>query len=130
MEFVLQRKEFRDDGIFSELSGNGFIAQTLEHSYNKLPKIPDGTYTCVRGQHQLHGMSRPFSTFEVTNVPGHSGILIHQGNWNDDSDGCILVGEELAQSPKGQMITASIITFNKLMALLDGVNSFTLIVKS
>lgn len=125
---TLTRTEYRDDGIFGELRDDTgtVIAVTLEHSYDKVPKIPAGTYTCVKGQHQLHSMTHPFTAFMLENVPNHTNCLIHMGNWNDDSDGCILVGKDVAQSPKGQMITASIITFNALMTSLAGADSFVL----
>ena len=50
--------------------------------------IPDGKYKLVRTIYHKHG----YETFEVTNVPGRSRILIHPGNTEEDSDGCILVG--------------------------------------
>lgn len=125
----LIRREFREDGIFSELKdekGN-ILAQCLEHSYNKQPKLPFGSYKCRRGIHKLHDL-KPFETFEVCGVTGHSGILIHIGNYNKDSDGCILVGGGIAHSSTGQMITASKQTFKEIMDLLEGQNSFTLVV--
>lgn len=131
MQFTLKRREFREDGIFSELHdpAGKVVSQTVEHSYKNLPKLYLGTFKCVRGQHQLHGMTKPFTTFEVTGVNGHTGILFHVGNWNDDSDGCILMGEGIAQSSKGQMVTGSRINFNAFMKSLDGVNEFTLVVE-
>ena len=93
MIVTLKRTEFRDDGIFGELSAGNLNLVTLEHSYDKKPKIPVGTYKCVRGVHHLANMVHPFTTFEVTGVPGHTNILIHPGNWNSDSEGCILVGK-------------------------------------
>lgn len=127
----LTRQQFRDDGIFSQLKDDGgnIVANTLEHSYNELPKLPNGTYTCVRGSHRLHGMTQDFQTFEVTGVPGHTGILFHVGNFNSDSDGCLLLGEAIAQSSKGQMITNSKATFYEFMASLVGVDEFELVVE-
>ncbi len=124
--FTLTHTNFADDGIFGILTdvSDGIVAYTLEHSYNKLPKLTDGTYTCVRGQHVLH--SGPIETFEITGVPGHSGILFHYGNYNADSDGCVLLGDgETATS-----VTDSRGAFTKFMARLVGIDSFTLIVTS
>jgi hypothetical protein len=135
VNLTLTRNEFRPDGVFSTLTDESGvkIASTLEHAYDDispgewLPKIPDGTYTCVRGQHRLARMQTSFETFEVTNVPGHTNILFHIGNFDNDSEGCILLGENVANT-KPQMITNSKSTFVKFMELQDGVSSFTLTV--
>lgn len=50
--------------------------------------IPAGSYTCRRGRFPRMG-----ETFEITNVPGRSAILIHSGNTEEDVQGCVLVGE-------------------------------------
>jgi hypothetical protein len=106
------------------LTADGFSCVTLQHAYdNNLPKLPSGVYTCVRGTHQLlHG--GPFETFEITGVPGHDKILIHPGNAESDSEGCVLVGA----SRVSNMITNSRITFEKFLALQDGCDSFQLTV--
>jgi hypothetical protein len=123
MKLTLKRTEYSPSGIFSELKDElgTIIAHTLEHSYNSKPKVPSGTFTCVRGDHKLHGMTDTFSTFEIP-VAGHTDILFHWGNYNKDSEGCVLVGE--LQS--GSMITNSRATFAKLMNLLQGLDTFEL----
>lgn len=125
----LIRREFREDGVFSELKdekGN-ILAQCLEHSYSGKPKLPFGKFMCRRGIHKLHDL-KPFETFEITGVRGHSGILFHIGNWNADSDGCVLLGGGIAASKKGQMITASRQTFHDFMDILADIDSFELLV--
>lgn len=137
MDLILIRESYRDDGIFGRLTDvfGEQIAMTLEHSYpginedNYRAKIPLGNYVCIRGIHQLHSMIAPFTTFEITNIKGHSNILFHWGNYNDDSDGCVLLGEEImgvGRRPQG--ITNSRATFQKFMSLQDGALLFNLIV--
>lgn len=132
MTLTLTRQAKRLDGIFSELTdekGN-FLAVTLEHSYDGEPKLYDGVFKCVKGLHQLH-VGNKFETFEITGVQGHSGILFHVGNYNKDSDGCVLVGTDVKDMANStRMITHSMIAFSKLMALLEKVSEFTLVVKS
>jgi Family of unknown function (DUF5675) len=135
MNLTLTRQEYREDGIFSILTDeNGnVIAHTLEHAYDDgnggfAPKIPDGTFSCVRGPHRLDGMTADFTTFEITGVAGHVNLLFHWGNWTKDSEGCILVGEGIAQSSQGQMITNSKATWQALMDMEAGNDSFTLTV--
>ncbi len=129
MDLKLNRREYRKDGILSELcKGAKIIAHTLEHSYDSVPKLQPGVYKCVRGIHKLHD-NKPFETFEVTGVPGHTGLLFHVGNWaQTDSDGCILLGDAVVMSKKGTMVTNSKVTFADFMALQAGVNEFTLTV--
>lgn len=137
MDLALVRCDFRPDGIFSELrdiSGE-MLFVTLEHAFGDglggfAPKIPDGQYTCVRGMHRLLGMTQDFETFEVTNVPDHTGILFHIGNFNRDSDGCILMGMNLAQISGQQAIASSKAAFNEFMDMQAGVANFSLTVKS
>jgi hypothetical protein len=137
MTLILQRTECKLDGIFSELrdvSGDALFL-TLEHAYQDplggfQPKLPDGEYLCVRGMHKLKAMHDPFETFEVTKVPGHTGILFHVGNFNFDSDGCILVGHEVKILNGHQALTQSRASFEQFMNLLTGYDEFTLIVKS
>lgn len=131
MDLKLNRKEYWADGILSELTTDKgkIIAHTLEHAYDSKPKLPEGVYKCIRGTHRLHD-GIPFETFEITGVEGHSGILIHVGNWNKDSDGCILLGDAVAASKQGTMITNSKVAFHDFMSLQTGVNSFTLTVEA
>jgi hypothetical protein len=135
---TLKRIEFRPDGIFGAFTFEGDdkpFMSTLEHAYQDefdgsyQPKIPAGTYTCTRGTHELHD-GVPFETFEVTGVEGHSGILCcHVGNYNRDSDGCILGGSQTIVEGNCQMITNSKATFISYMARLAGINEFTLVVE-
>ena len=133
MDLTLTRTDYRPDGVFSELKDNSgkHICFTLERSFPQgtsyLPKVPSGVFKCVRGTHQLdHG--DPIEAFEVTGVPGHTGILFHIGNYNHDSDGCILLGLEILK-PADWMLTMSAITFKKFMDLQENVTEFTLTVE-
>lgn len=124
MTLTLTRTNCTPDGIFGILSdeSGSRLAFTLEHSYDCVPKIPTGTFECVRGEHALH--SGPIETFEVTGVAGHSGILFHYGNYNADSDGCILLGE----GESAEMVTESRQAFFAFIAKTTGLDSFTLVV--
>lgn len=151
MDLTLNRKMFREDGIFGELTGNGgsFFLVTLEHAYpsnpnpdgsveiNYQPKVKAGKYLCRRSMHRLHGMDHDFETFEVTGVPDFegkpvSGILFHWGNYNNDSEGCMLLGQSVgARYPSGKMIVCKSEHegWKLLMATQAGIDSFYLTVE-
>lgn len=129
LNLKLERNKYTKDGVFGILYDDKGqqIAVTLEHVYLNgttfTAKVSHGEYTCLR-----HAPNRvPYETFELQNVPNFqgkpvTGILIHCGNFDKDSEGCILVGDSVS----GTMITNSKATFQKLMNLQTGVDSFTL----
>lgn len=136
VNLLLADRSCRCDGVFGRLldEHGQEIAVTLEHAYESgvegySPKIAAGTYTCQRGFHLLHNMTQKFETFEITGVDGHTNMLFHWGNWNRDSDGCILLGKQRVQSDQGDMVTFSKHTFEKFMALQAGLDSFALMVE-
>ena len=135
MNLKLKNMDFREDGIFGILldENNKQIAVTLQHAYDSglgdgsyAPKLPNGEYNCIRGMHKLHDL-KPFETFKVNGVFGHSGILFHIGNYNKDSDGCILLGHGYGGDPRQLYMSRT--TFESFMALQHGVDEFILTVE-
>lgn len=140
MNFILTRTDFDPDGIFGQLrSEDGeSLYYSLEHAYDSqngigsyAPKVPAGTYLCIKGRHQLEHSPAPFTAFELQNVPGHTNILIHVGNYNDDSEGCILLGMDIAPTGDGSthMLKSSNAAFNQFMDLQKDVDQFTLTIR-
>lgn len=135
----LKRTDFRADGIFGQLFDDKgiLICYTLEHAYllsaggghTYIPKLPNGTFTCIRGPHRLHNMKADFETFEITGVPEHKNILFHWGNFDRDSEGCVILGSAIVVQDDGtEMVVNSKKTFAEFMKHLDGINEFTLTV--
>ena len=75
--------------------------------------IPSGTY-----QVRKHVSPKFGETFHVLDVPGRSEILIHTGNYNRDTLGCILPGAKFADINGDGLkdVTSSAITMKKLLA--------------
>jgi hypothetical protein len=148
VNLTLKRTKYCEAGIFGELldESGAHLFFTLEHAFAFadasagldhmafakdelippwLPKLPPGTYDCVRGAHRLHHMDHDFETFEITNVPGHDKILFHVGNYNKDSEGCVLLGERATDAALEWSSTA----FKKFLDLQNGLDKFVLVVQ-
>lgn len=113
-------------GTFGVLRyGDVPFALTVERPWNDNTVgdscIPVGTYTCKKVRSPHFG-----DTYEVTNVPGRTHILFHKGNTIEDTQGCILVGEEFSGTFDRPMIVSSQRGFSELLALLDGHSTFDL----
>lgn len=137
----LKRNNSQEGGIFGQLKLADQTFTTCEHAfvrytlYNNqtqwIPKIAPGTYKCVRGVHRLEHMQSDFITFEITGVSDFqdkpvSGTIFHVGNFNRDSEGCILLGQSVDLSTP--MITGSRLAFAEFMHALDGVDNFELVI--
>ena len=64
-------------------------------------------------------------TYQIMNVPKRSGILFHQGNYVDDTSGCILLGKHIFNNEKGRAISNSLDTLNRFKYII-GKDSFHL----
>lgn len=123
------------DGAFGMLLlGTAPLALTLERTYEvvtegqprQIVKIPAGVYRCertwfARGHHE---------TFEVTGVVGHSRLLLHRGNTETDSEGCILLGTEIGVLNGKPALLSSASAFQRFMTTLEGVDAFTLEIRA
>jgi len=137
MNLTLQHDFLNEEGCFGFIVLPKYTLYTLERSYPDpdkfhvfTTKIPDGEYMCKRGPHRLHNMTHDFETFEITGVVGHTNLLFHSGNYNNDSDGCVLLGADRTLAPKPAMLLQSKKAFNEFMALQSNVYRFQLTVIS
>lgn len=131
MKFTLNRTEvgpFGQFGVLTDEKGK-FVAHTLEHAYpvidQYLPKVPAGVYTCLLGQHQL-STGPAFAAYELQNVPNHQGILLHPGNTQSDSHGCILLGLEKGEIAHVPAVLRSRDAFNGFMGICNDSKTITL----
>ena len=127
---TLKRIAEIEDGVFGViLDGKTPFAVTLERNWvnneKEISCIPAGSYRCVRRLYHKHG----YWTFEVTGVPGRTSILIHSGNTEDDSMGCILIGENFDHLKSKVAILRSKEAFYEFMDRLRGQDEFTLTIE-
>jgi len=112
-----------DDVTIGTLYVDGAVeCFTLEDKYrgdDPLSKIPGGTaipcgqYKVIVNQSVRFKRLMPL----LLDVPGFEGLRIHPGNDRHDTEGCILVGQDI----HGEMITKSVLAYNPLFQKLkDG----------
>lgn len=85
---------------------NGFECFTLElpwlENAQNISCIPAGTYQCEKHQSPNHGYC-----VSIKNVVGRTQVLIHKGNFNRNTKGCVLVGESLIDMDKDGKVDVS-----------------------
>lgn len=95
MKLRLERYGFYQDTTLGVLFiDNVFDAYTLEDKTREQKiaaqtAIPKGTYDIIITHSSRFGRRLPL----LNRVPGFDGIRIHSGNSNQDTKGCLLVGE-------------------------------------
>lgn len=117
----------RPDGTFSILTIEDMpLCLSVERQWLNnqvgVSCIPTGLYLCRRVQSPKFG-----DTFEVTNVSGRTAILFHSGNVDDDSHGCIILGESFEPWKDGTLsVQSSRTAFDEFRNRLKDVDQFQL----
>ena len=133
MKLTLTRIAKRADYTIGRLEDeNGVkICDTLEPTWRdykggelKVPRksaVPEGTYPVVVTKSKKFGKYLPL----LVGGPGFEGIRIHSGNTVNDTEGCILVGQNLI---KGKVLLSRL-TLEKLMRLIENEKRIFLTIK-
>lgn len=95
-----------------ELTDTMEIDEILAMKVKAQTAIPTGKYDVILTFSPRFKRVLPL----LLNVKGFEGIRIHSGNTAEDTEGCLLVGENKA---KGQVLNSRA-TFEKLMSVLLG----------
>lgn len=131
MELILQRltKNFviPTFGVLLQEDQIPF-ALTLERPWKNNQKgiscILPGAYTCGRINSPKFG-----NTFQILNVFGRQEILFHKGNIQEDSHGCILIGEQFGVLTNEPAILAAKEGFEEFMRITARIDEFTLYIR-
>ena len=136
----LSRTTFGPMATLGKLTINGvFECYTLEDTVREVPNTPVASWK-IPGQTAI-----PFGTYDVDlgyspkfnrvmpkllNVPGFTGILMHMGNTDKDTEGCILLGQGIINP---DFIANSLLAFNafynKIQAAIDNGDLPTITIK-
>ena len=112
----VRRVKKESDYTIGQLFVNGeYFCDTLEDEIRQVKvmhetAIPVGTYKVTLERSPRFKRILPL----LHNVPGFTGILIHSGNTDKHTSGCILVGKST-----GSTLVNSLATLEKLMAILQ-----------
>lgn len=112
----VRRVKKESDYTIGQLFVNGeYFCDTLEDEIRQVKvmhetAIPAGTYKVTLERSPRFKRILPL----LHNVPGFTGILIHSGNTDKHTSGCILVGKST-----GSTLVNSLATLEKLMAILQ-----------
>ncbi len=138
-DLELVRTSIREDGAFGVLQAlkvppgaDGIpIAVCCERTYplpdtakGQFIKVPAGRHRCVRSYYQRGR----HETFEVL-VAGHSRLLFHKGNVEDDAEGCVLVGRRFGLLHGKPAIVDSAAGFGDFMAWAGTREAFEILVR-
>ncbi|MEE9118546.1 MAG: DUF5675 family protein [Calditrichia bacterium] len=123
---IIRLEENWDQGTFGVLKINKEVfCCTLEPpdrlNAQNISSIPAQQYICERYRSLKYG-----ETFQVTNVPGRLGILIHAGNVVGHTKGCIILGQYFGKLGANRAVLNSGNTFREFMELMNGTDRFHL----
>ena len=127
---ILKRIAETEDGTFGVLLDAGVpFALTCEpedkDNQQGISCIPEGAYECKRRMYHRRG----YEVFEVTDVPNRTNILFHRGNTEDDTQGCILIGEQFEALGDKAAVLNSGKGFQEFMKRLYDKDTFTLYIE-
>lgn len=117
----LKTVALRDDGCYSVLLWDGVpFAVSVEHTFEELRTVvKNGIHECTRDRYHKGG----YETFEIQ-IKGHDRVLFHRGNTEEDSRGCIIVGESFGALKGRVAVMDSMKGFQEFMDLTAGLSSF------
>ena len=124
MKLELKRVALKDTYTIGKLYIDGvFFCDTIEDKVRDvkikgITAIPYGTYKVILSLSNRFKKVLPL----LVSVPGFEGVRIHAGNTSEDTEGCILVGEN---KEIGKVINSRK-TMDKLMPILESAENITI----
>lgn len=128
-DFILTRIQLDPDVTIGQLTINGrAICWMLEDPVREIEGRPveewkiKGQTAIPRGRYKIE---RTFSnrfqytTPQLMDVPGFTGIRIHTGNTAADTEGCLLPGMERREKGVGQ----SVLAYREVMKWIDAIEA-------
>lgn len=133
MELKVLRYSSSEESTLGLLFIDGvFACYTLEDEHRAIKvmgetRIPAGRYRvklrAYGGHHwrylRKYGVDFHQGMLQIMDVPGFTDILIHKGNDDDDTAGCLLVGDSANNNQvKDGFISSSTVAYNRVYAVV------------
>lgn len=67
---------------------------------------------------RYHGIGQERGMIEITNIPNYTDVLIHIGNDNGDTSGCLLLGDSVVGTSKSWRLERSTSAYLRVYKLL------------
>jgi hypothetical protein len=126
---TLFRTDHYADCTLGILNVENFQCYTIERPWlNNKPRkscIPKGTYRCIPHGWEPNTKVKKKRTWEITNVPDRSAILIHIANTASQLEGCVAVGQIRGRLNGKHAVLESAKAINRLREII-GNNVFTI----
>ena len=133
MKLLLIREKFMEDRTLGKrFTPDGFFCDTLEPTWRDYKggekkvkgrsAVPEGTYRVVVTRSPRFGRYLPL----LVGVPGFEGVRIHSGNTSRDTEGCMLVGQNLQA---GKLLWSRL-ELEHLMKLIENEKEISLTIKN
>lgn len=123
---ITLRRQYTPWGTLGDWDIDGKLFKTLERPWLGNSRgtscIPEGVYELSLRDSPVVSMitnGRHQRGWEVKDVHDRTFIMVHPGNYIEDSDGCILIGERHIIHENRLMVTNSQSAFNEFMALME-----------
>lgn len=116
-------------GTFGVMTIDGIMFCLTLEPYSRdnvkvLSCIPAGQYICREKKSSKYG-----DTYEITNIQNRDNVLFHWGNIDDNTKGCIILGEKLGRLGKSRAVLNSKATFKTFLAVMIKQKMFLLTIK-
>ena len=122
MKILVERYDSGSDETIGRVYIDGkLMCYSLEDEYREVKvkgetRIPKGTYKVGFYNSPSHGPK----SLHIKDVPGFSYILIHPGNVDTDTMGCLLVGKRIGKLNGKRAVLDSKQAFKEIYPLIAG----------
>jgi len=125
MKILVERFDSGSDDTFGRLYINGKLeCYTLEDEFREVKKrgdtrIPKGTYKVGKRFSPSKSPKTGHDMLWIKDVPGFQYILIHTGNTEDDTEGCLIVGTRIGKLNGKRAVLDSKVAYNKIYPIIS-----------
>jgi hypothetical protein len=125
MKILVERFDSGSEDTFGRLYIDGKLqCMTLEDEFREVKKkgdtrIPAGTYKVGKRYSPSKSPKTGHDMLWIKDVPGFQYILIHTGNTEDDTEGCLIVGTKIGKLNGKRAVLDSKLAYNKIYPIVS-----------